>query len=110
MLVTFPGYPPKAAGRDLEGSDVQNTKSTRKEKIKKGTECILVDGDGICPSRSEKKKKKSKLVERTSPNAKSSEDSEGRTSNAEEQRSSKKRYHSHRCLIFVLPCLMCGQL
>lgn len=108
MLATSPVYTSRAAERDLGGSDLRNRKSTRKEKIKKGAECILEDGDGIGPLRSEKKKKKSKLVEKTSPNVKSSEDSEGRTSNAQEQRLGKKRYHSDRCLIFILPCLTCG--
>lgn len=109
MLATSPVYTSRAAERDLGGSDLRNRKSTRKEKIKKGAECILEDGDGIGPLRSEKKKKKkSKLVEKTSPNAKSSEDSEGRTSNAQEQRLGKKRYHCDRCLIFILPCLTCG--
>lgn len=102
MLITPPVYTSRAAVRDLGGSDVQNRKSTRKEKIKIGAECTLEDGDGIGPLGSEKKKKKNKkgkLVEEILPNAKSSEDSEGRTSNAQEQRLGKKRYHSDRCLI-----------
>ena len=104
MLVISPVYASRAAERDLGGSDVQNRKSARKEKIKKGAECILEDGDGIGLLRSEKKKKKKRiLVDKTSPNAKSSEDSEGRTSNAQEQKLGKKRYHSDRCLIFILP-------
>ena len=102
MLVISPVYASRAAERDLGGSDVQNRKSARKEKIKKGGECILEDGDGIGLLRSEKKKKRI-LVDKTSPNAKSSEDSEGRTSNAQEQKLGKKRYHSDRCLIFILP-------
>jgi hypothetical protein len=37
-------------------------KSTRKENIKKCAECILEDGDGIGPLRSEKKKADQGLV------------------------------------------------